>query len=753
MQFKKSLMAASVLVAVPVVSYAQLEEVVVTASKRSESLQDVPMAITAISAEQITRLGASDFADLATTVPSLSLRSSGPGRTKLNIRGISAATGVAPTVSFYIDEMPIQIISSGSSTSFQQANLDPKLYDLERIEVLRGPQGTLYGSSSMGGTVRLITRQPAVGENEGSINFDLSNTEKGGVNYIANGMANLATGDNSALRAIVSYTDRDGYYDRVDRETGETFDENVNTEQTTAVRLTYRYEFENAYIQPSVFYQDLEMDGKPNYYGPDDEFEQPALFDAPEPYEDQFTMGNLTYGHSLSGVDLLASLSYIERDTDNTEDITDATNNLFAEDVGPALMPVFADESVDLEDTTFEARINSNNNERLHWLGGIYYKDSEADAGYRMQRGFDPAINPAGLANTQDKRTYEEYAVFSEVTWEFLESFSLTLGGRYLDYTYEQFKEDWGLAFSGGPRDTANQLDLSISDQEVQGKLTGTWHYTEDSQLYATVSNGTRPGGGNRTVPRSTNPADTIAFACNQDLNELGIAGTPDSFEGDEVINYEFGWKATLSDAVRFNGAIYHMQWDDIQQVVTTSGTCGVNFTTNIGEAETQGAELELLAAVTENFTVSLAAGYTEAEFQDDVPQAGIESGDQLADVPEWTANVTLDYVIPVDTGEFFMVANYNYVDETLELAGEAGDDLTDNGIISGNRKPDYDILNLRVGFTSADNWEWLVYVDNVTDEEAIYSYSDALAFNLTSYDRTVRNRPRTFGTSFTYNF
>ncbi|MDZ7782260.1 MAG: TonB-dependent receptor [Halioglobus sp.] len=149
---------------------------------------------------------------------------------------------------------------------------------------------------------------------------------------------------------------------------------------------------------------------------------------------------------------------------------------------------------------------------------------------------------------------------------------------------------------------------------------------------------------------------------------------------------------------------------------------------------------------MTDNFTVSLSAGYTDAQLQEDVPQAGVMSGDRLPDVPEWSANVTLDYVVPVKSGEFFAVANWNYVDETLEFIGDGGDDVTGFGVISGNSKPDYDILDLRVGFTSEENWEWLVYVDNVTDEEAIYSYSDALAFNIEAYDRTVRNRPRTFG-------
>ena len=250
-------------------------------------------------------------------------------------------------------------------------------------------------------------------------------------------------------------------------------------------------------------------------------------------------------------------------------------------------------------------------------------------------------------------------------------------------------------------------------------------------QAYATLSNGSRPGGGNRAVPRSTNPANTTAFACDQDLNDLGISGSPDSYGGDEVVNTEFGWKTMVNENIRFNGAVYLMKWDDIQQVVSTSGACGFNFTTNIGKAESRGMELEIDAAVNENLTANFSLGYTEAEFQDDVPEAGVESGDLLADVPEWTYNLTLDYVIPVDNGEYFAVFNYNYVDETLELSGSANDDISANGIISGNSKPDYEIVNLRVGFTSDDQWEVILFVDNATDEEAIYSYSDALAFNI----------------------
>jgi outer membrane receptor protein involved in Fe transport len=761
-QFKKTLIAASIMAVVPAVSYAQLEEVIVTASKRAESLQDLSMSVTAISGDDLVKLGAADFVDVAASTPSVYLRSSGPGRTKLNIRGISAATGVAPTVSFYIDEMPIQTISSGSSTSFQQTIIDPKLYDLNRVEVLRGPQGTLYGSSSMGGTVRLITGQPDAALTEGSVNAELSNTEDGDWNYVLNGMYNLPTSDNSALRLVGSYTDRSGYIDRVNRDTGKTFDEEVNNEETLALRAAWRYEWESGFIQPFVFYHENEMDGKPSYYaftkangrGVTDDLEQGARFDAPEPFDDEFTMLNLTLSQDFGdSVNLVASLSDLDREFDNVEDITDQVT---AAEI-PAPEAVYADEKVELEDMTFEARLSSMGDSSLGWMGGVYYKDSTADAGYRMQRGFVEELSIYGLANTQDEREYDEWAVFGNLEFDIGESFSLALGARYLDYEYNQFKEDWGFVYDanagGTDRPDARILDLTVEDDDVQGSITGTWHFSDTGQTYLAVSNGSRPGGGNRSIPRSTDPAEFTAYSCDQDLNALGISGNPESFEGDEVVNYELGLKSDLGSAFRLNAAVYRLEWDDIQQIVNTSGDCGFNFTTNTGEAVSQGVELEMSWLVTDNFLIDFNVGYTDAEFTEDAPGTGIEDGDKLADVPEWTFNAVFDWTIPMNAGQIFTLLSYTWVDDTLELAGQASDDTVPQGIVSGNVKPDYDMVNLRLGYNSDSNWQVVFFVDNLTDEEALYTYSDVLAFNIGAYDRTVRARPRTTGLGFTYAF
>ncbi len=739
---------------------AELEEIVVTATKRESGVQEIPMSITAITGDTLERIGVTDFTDIATSVPSVSFRSSGPGRTKLNIRGISAATGVAPTVSFYLDEMPIQTISSGSTTSFAQTIIDPKMFDLERVEVLRGPQGTLYGSSSMGGTIRLITRQPVIGEFESSIGTDISSTTGGGTNFRLNGMVNAPLSDSVTLRVVASYTDNDGYFDRISSGTGtapagDVFATDVNTEETISVRAALRWQInENAYLQPSVFTQTTEMDGKPNFDGPITDSVQFAPYDTAEPFDDEFTMSNLTYVHDFGAMSLLASFSKIDREFRNLEDITDV-GALFG-DPNPLLGSAFSNEFVELDDETIEVRLTSSSDSDWQWLVGYYRKDAVADAGYRMDEGWD-ALFMNGLANTQKLQEYEEDAFFGELTYHLSDSFSITAGLRSLDYDFHSKEENWGGVFtSDSDRSGANVRDELLSDSDTNVKLAVTYRFGDGNQVYVSGSNGSRPGGINRVIPRSDDPLEPIGFACNQDLIALGI-DDPGAYIGDEVTSTEFGWKLMFKDSVRLNGAVYNVKWDDIQQLVLTSGTCGNNFTGNIGEAKSTGLELELTAAISDNLTLSAGLGYVDAQFEETVLSPDgvviVERGDLLVDVPEITFNVAFDYTIPASRGEYYVLGNLNYVDETLEVPGQPDDDLTGNGIDSGNVRSDYTVVDLRAGYISESGWDLSLYVDNATDEEAVYGYNDAIAFAFPGSDPTVRNRPRTVGVSLLYNF
>ncbi len=739
---------------------AELDEVVVTASKRETGLQEVPMSISAISGDALDRAGIADFTDIATSVPSVSFRSAGPGRTKLNIRGISAATGVAPTVSFYLDEMPVQTISSGSTTSFAQTIIDPKMFDLERVEVLRGPQGTLYGSSSMGGTIRLITRQPVLGESEYSVGTEISSTTGGGTNFRVNGMVNAPLSDTVALRVVASHTDNDGYFDRVasgagTAPAGQLFASNVNTEETTSVRAALRWQISDAaYLQPSVFTQTTEMDGKPNFDGPVSESIQFAPYDSPEPFDDEFTMANLTYSHDFEAVSLLVSLSKIDRELRNLEDITDV-GALFGTP-NALLGSAYSNEFVELDDETIEVRLASSSDSAWQWLVGFYDKDSTADAGYRMDEGWGALFNN-GLANTQKLQEYEETAFFGELTYNFNESFSITAGLRSLDYDFHSKEENWGGVFSGdSDRTGANVRDEVLSDNDTNEKITLTYRFGDDDQIYISGANGSRPGGINRVIPRSTDPLEPIGFACNNDLIALGI-DEPGAYVGDEVESIEVGLKMMFDNSVRLNTSLYNVTWDNIQQLVLTSGTCGNNFTGNIGEASSTGLEMELTAAVSDNVTISAGLGYVDAQFEETVLSpdgvAIVEKGDLLADVPELTLNLSIDYTIPADSGEYFLLGSMNFVDETLEVPGLSTDNLNSNGIDSGNVRSDYTIFDLRAGFISEDGWELSLFIDNATDEVALYGYNDAIAFAFPGSDPTVRNRPRTIGLSGLWRF
>jgi outer membrane receptor protein involved in Fe transport len=615
----------------------------------------------------------------------------------------------------------------------------------------------------MGGTVRLITNQPNLDEFEGKVAGEVSSTTGGGLNYRANGMLNIVTGENSALRLVASRTDRDGYIDRVfDDGAGNAGKvEDVDTEETDTFRAAFRYQLtDNTYIQPTYFYQKTDMDGKPNFDGPStNPTTQNRRFDAAEPFEDKFEMAGITLSSDFENFSLMVNASKIDRTFTNSEDMTDAIDFLGIPTIfnyGPAPTAAYVDEWVDLEDETFELRLSSASGGNLQWVVGVFSKDAVSQADYNMQRGFE-FESPLGLANTRDRSTYDETAIFGEASLDFAESFNFTLGLRALDYSFSQQKSDWGYVYAGAPglpEDQANFLDVKASDSEVHYRATFSWNAFEAGQVYITSSDATRPGGGNRTIPRSTDPNEAIAFACDQELNALGISGNPSSYGGDSVENLEIGLKMEPSDAWRINAAVYQITWDEIQQRISTSGACGFNPTLNVGEAESTGVEAEVVGALTDSLTLTAGFGYTKSEFTESVPEAGVASGDLIPDVPEFTAAATLDWARPFRTGEIFILGSINYVDDTLEIQGDSNTDVAACCTIdSTNVKPSFTLVNVRVGYVSDSNWQASIFVDNLTDEEAYFSYNDAIVVNVPGFDRTARNRPRTIGVSAQFDF
>ncbi|QUD90300.1 TonB-dependent receptor [Phenylobacterium montanum] len=340
-----------------------VEEVIVTAQKRSETLQNVPMSITAVTGQQLERRGVMNFEDLASGVPSLAFRSAGPGRQQLELRGISSNAGISSTVGYYLDDLAISGASSDSETSYQQSNLDPDLFDIERVEILRGPQGTLYGSGAMGGAVRILTKQPVLGRFTADVKADTSYTDHGGLNGEVKGMVNIPIGDRVALRLVGSYRDYDGYINRLVGNfdaggaitgpaatpgdpgatplSGVTLPnrlgtgpirtyKGVNTEKVLGLRGALRFQINpDFYVQPGVFYQKIDQGGKNSYDSVPGTLDQRRPFNISEPYADEFEIYDLTAKYDFHKFTVLSATGYAHRQISNTEDWSDAMTYFF----------------------------------------------------------------------------------------------------------------------------------------------------------------------------------------------------------------------------------------------------------------------------------------------------------------------------------------------------------------------------------------------------------------------------------------
>ncbi|HEY0685872.1 MAG TPA: TonB-dependent receptor [Steroidobacter sp.] len=763
-QFAAAATAAVIASTFPLHSRAQegagaLEEIVVTAQKREQKLQDVPMALTAVSGAQLEQQGITQFQDLLRSVPGVSFAGVEPGQSRYAIRGVSTEAS-SPTVGVYLDDISLVSISTGFAGA-----IDPAFFDMERVEVLKGPQGTLYGGSAMGGAIKYVSRQAEIDETSFSTAAGLASTRSGDLTYEAEGVANIPlVAKKLALRGGVSYRRTGGYVDNVPNAQTEvwtrsttmppapieptrystlsTLDrDDINERDLLAMRLSAKYTpTDTLTIVPAAYYQQSDKDSPDSFFTNLPEF---ATSDrVASPTKDDVGVYSLTITNDFGGATLTSISAYVDREIDMDNDYS-----LFIGFLVPDFLPLNSYNSSDTVTETFTQELRLSGDAfsgRLQWVGGVFYGDQEdrlLQTVTTVGSGLPSGVG-VDIAYFGDQRTDStQFAAFGELTYEIVPTLDLTLGLRYFEAEQTVNGLFDGL-FNGGPSAVDN---MKSKEDGFTPKVGLTWRATEDNMLYTTASKGFRQGGPNRF--------NTNSPLCEPDFERLGIDRVPASFDPDTLWTYEVGSKnQILNRSAIVNAAVYYTDWSKIQQQVGLP-TCGFQFVGNVGAAEIKGAELAIEAAVTDHLTLGGTASYTDAEITESSPGVSAQVGQSVLDTPEWMGNVYGDYKFQLSaTMDATLRAEYQYRDSSLRqfdttMLVTYPDGSSANVANMAQVQDSYDIVNMNFTVFRGD-WQYRLYVNNLLDETPYLDFGRAGGAST-----ATTLRPRTIGVGARVNF
>ena len=773
-----------------------LEEIIVTAEKRESTVQATPIAMTALSAGDLEEQNIGSIQDLVGAIPGISLRTAGPGQTEYEMRGLASSGGSVATVGFYLDETPL----SASAVALNgRTVIDADLYDLNRTEVLRGPQGTLYGAGSMGGTIKLVTNPPKLHEFDGSAAVDASQTTGGSTNGRGSLMLNLPIGDIAALRFVTTDKYISGWIHRYVIEPGQfpfptNFGNcgvyycnrgdvqdapiaedhaNSNIERFVSSRASLLIQpAESLSITGNVMYQRIDADGYNNFQSPpgNEAIYQP--YDIKEPYYDSFHLYSLKIGYDMSFANLTSASSYWKRDVYQSTDSTEALQNIFNY---TAFVPNLYSEN----DTTWqlaqELRLTSRGDGDLQWVGGLYY--SNLHSGYVTKNqtvgfvttpvcslpglGGDPALgghcapgstflyappitgpNPEGIMfNDNNPNILKQKAVFGEVSDKLTPTLKLTAGLRFYKFNIGNNANQAGLGTASG--DATPTIDsASGTNTSLLPKLNLSYEPGPDLTLYSTVSKGSRPGGVNLPIPLV--PFSQGAFYyCGPGTGPSYLTSQPAYYAPDDIWSVEMGEKARFDDR-RFtvNADVFYVKWHNIQQLVVLS--CGYPYNTNVGEAKSYGPELEMAAKITDEITADMTAAYTQAYISDPkgTPGLPITAGTRVTSIPKYTGDVALNYdtTLSQDYKFYFRVAE-SYVGPVQDTA------------YYRETLGSYGLMDFRAG-VGKNAWTASLFGTNLTNKHAGMTIDNTVfAWQQPTITRVSTNQPRTIGLAFETKF
>lgn len=694
-----------------------LEEVIVTAQKREQNVQDIAASIAVMSAGTLADMGAGGYEGFAQALPTLQFTESRPGATQISLRGVSPIAGLGAPVSIYMDEMLVT-----GQTGIQQ---DIRTFDVARVEVLRGPQGTLYGEGSLGGTLRIVTNKPDPSGFEAAVDAVYSNIDSGGDGTDIKAMVNipLAT-DTAALRLVATYKDQDGWIDQVN--TGE---KDVNEIKIGSARAALRWLPNERLILDFVAQFNNVETGAPNMANSDNQ----NYSIVHEFAKDETQMFNFTLDYEFDFASLVSATSYTQRDTGPS-----------FSDFSP-LAPAFGLQEIlfnrpSSEDGfTQEVRLVSNSTGALHWTAGLFYKDYQSVVKNTTETV--PEL-PAPLFDLSIGQDFQQIAAFGELTYDFTDKWRGMVGLRVFKEDRKSPAEVGGLLFPPGIGD----IDFSNEDSwtVVSPKFSLMYDASEDINLYVLASNGFRAGGVNPFAPF---------------LNELGQSAV-DSFDPEKLWNYETGMKSTWLDGMLlFNATAFYMDWTDLQVSVPSLVFPFFNFVANAGSAHTAGLELELMANLSDQWQVGLNSAFINAELDEDasyfdpvfgeIPFGG--KGDKIPLVPELKMNAWVTYRQQLSGSWGFMArADYAYRGKLYSALQSAP---TPPGVEPGLPVPSTNMINLRLGI-EGEIWSVYLFGQNVTNDRLTQVNTNSTNFMDPSSDVLfVVGQPRTWGINVTGRF
>jgi iron complex outermembrane receptor protein len=729
----------------------QLEEITVTATRRSETALDAPIAISAYSGQELKNFGVESLQDLTKIDSSIQVTNFGATQQQIVIRGISSS--IAATTGLYLDESPLQ---GGFQNNFRgDGTPGLRLIDVERVEVLKGPQGTLFGSGSMDGTLRVISNKPDLNHLGGSLTAEGAGVSNGNPYYDGNVVLNLPIISDTLAVRLVGWGETGGGY--VDQTINGRTIENINNVNLLGGRATVLWQATKDFsLTASVNFQNSNVNGSQYWdlpIGPYNNNETSL-----SPYHDDYTLWNVTARYELPSAELLAIATHGRKRSQQPFDST-PTNCSFGL-CPPVVPPLSFVPVLDFDDTTAELRFVSKFSGPVQLVvGGYYEKDHsvfQGSAVYDDANGYvgcytvadcearglrNPGNNFTGVpANflefgTIDTTDIDQYAAYAQVDWKITDPLTLTIGARYFSATISDVAQstqdiappnacNWVFGCVTVPYNT---FDGSDRQNKTTYNLALLYKINPDLSLYARAASGFRIGG------------------INTDYNPQNLPQIPLGFAPDSVWDYEAGIKTYFLDHRLYTDlTVYHLDWSDQHLNGVAEGA--FSYTLNAGKTKTDGVELNVNYLATRGLTLNGAVSYNDARLAQDLPQAatdsgnGGNSGDPIPLTPKWVAAAGGTYEFPISARlRGFANASVNYRDHT-----QIGFNPTNTFYAE---LPSYTLADLKVGL----RWEHLevgAFVRNIGDKAAV-----AGLFKSVDATRVYSPYPRMIGLSFTGSF